>query len=188
MATDVSVLRIGIDPSASKFVRTELDGIAATYAAPEQRARKLREVAIMLRRVRDAWKYGGAVNEPLRSEGDALATFTRHVEASRASSDNGRINVLIVSVIVAARGELMTVPAQLTTEDLRQALDAAAYRGDDILAVEVMAIDGNPASLQPLDGSTAGKVFCAHCGGPFPGELVSCPHCGAPAPGRERGT
>lgn len=212
-AVDVCAIRIGIDGRASNFVRTELEAIAKTYSdgTPETRARKLREVSVMLRRVRDSWIYGGVDNEPMRGRGEAFATFARHVEAARTRLGGGApvtapqgppVSLILVSVIIAARGELMTVTTIGTGDELRLALEAASHRpADEILALEVMWVpDGDAqqvssidlesvysrAELHPLDGVTAGKVFCTFCHGPFPAELVSCPHCGGIAPGREQ--
>lgn len=208
---DVTALRIGIDGRASKFVKTELEAIAKTYGdnTPETRARKLREVSVMLRRVRDSWVYGGADNEPMRPREEAFSAFARHVDEARtrvtakstptAPPHGPPVALILVSVIVAARGELMTVTELATGEDLRRALESAAHRAaDEILALEVVwAADVSSvdlesvyrrAELHPLDGASVGKVFCTYCSGPFPGELVSCPHCGGPAPGRERRT
>ena len=211
---DVTAMRIGIDGRASKFVRTELEAIARTYASDdaETRARKLREVSIMLRRVRDSWIYGGVDNEPMRPRGEALAAFDRLVDDARTRGHKGDatnvptstmpVSLILVSVIVAARGELMTVTDLATGEDLRRALEAATHRApDEILKLEVVWVPDREndrvssielervyrrAELHPLEGVTVGKVFCTYCNGPFPGELVSCPHCGGPAPGRER--
>lgn len=209
---DVTALRIGIDGRASKFVRTELEAIAKTYAdnTPETRARKLREVSVMLRRVRDSWIYGGADNEPMRPPAEAFARFAKHVDEARSRLRGGPppitpqglpVALILVSVIVVARGELMTVTDLATGEDLRRALESAAHRAaDEILALEVVWVpegDGQLSSidlesvyrrseLHPLEGAAVGKVFCTFCNGPFPAELVSCPHCGGPAPGRER--
>ncbi len=211
-SVDVTALRIGIDGRASKFVRTELEAIAKTYAdnTAETRARKLREVSVMLRRVRDSWIYGGANNEPMRPPAEAFTMFAKHVDEARSRVRGGSqsitshgppVSLILVSVIVVARGELMTVTELATGEDLRRALESAAHRApDEILALEVVWIPEGDAQvssidlesvyrrseLHPLEGAVVGKVFCKFCNGPFPGELVSCPHCGGPAPGRER--
>lgn len=203
---DVTALRLGIDARASKWVRSELEAIAKTYASDdaETRARKLREVSIMLRRVRDSWIYGGAANEPLRPREEAFAYFAKHVEDAKTRLKNATprgdgidVSLVLVSVIVVARGELMTVTQSATGEDLRRALESASHRAaDEILALEVLWTDTSShelagvfgaAEIHRLDGTTAGKVFCSFCSAPFPAELVSCPHCGGRAPGRESG-
>lgn len=206
---DVTVLRIAIDGRASKFVQTELAAIVKTYdaATEDSRARRLRELSIMLRRVRDSWIYGGADNDPLRPRGEALAAVARHVDEARSrvkqpttemvSPSRAPIGVILVSIVVAARGELMTITDLATGEDIRRALEAAVDRAaSDLVAVEVVWVPSEPgqqlssldleahyraSELHPLSGSRVGKTFCTYCGGPFPMELVSCPHCGAPA-------
>jgi len=202
---DVTAVRLGIDARGSKWVRSELEAIAKTYGADdaETRARKLREVSIMLRRVRDSWIYGGAANEPLRPREEAFAYFAKHVEdtksrlttATPVEADGIEVSLTLVSVIVVARGELMTVTQNPTGEDLRRALESASHRAaDEILALEVLWNDTtshqlaavfSAAEVHRLDGTTAGKVFCTFCSAPFPAELVSCPQCGGRAPGRE---
>jgi uncharacterized membrane protein len=206
---DVTVLRIAVDGRASKFVQTELEAIVKTYpgTTDDSRARRLREISIMLRRVRDSWIYGGADNDPLRPRGEALAAVAHHVDEARSrvtrpatqtgSPARAPIGLILVSIVVAARGELMTITDLATGEDIRRALEAAVDRApSDLLAVEVVWVPGEAgqqlssldleahyrtSELHVLGGSRVGKTFCTYCGGPFPMELVTCPHCGAPA-------
>jgi uncharacterized membrane protein len=177
-SADITVLRIGVDAKTGAFVRDALARIPAGTPAS-----RLREAGIVLRRVRDAWLYGGAVNEPMRAVPEAMATFEQHVAAARASTGDG--SLVVVSIAVVARGELVTVSSIGAGEELRRALEAASYR-DDLLAVEIVVSPRGADGMYPIQGTLAGKVMCNHCGGPFPAELVSCPHCGAPAPGRDR--
>jgi len=181
--SDVSVLRFAIDPSATKFVKGELARITGSL----QGAALLREAGLLLRRVREQWLYGGAINEPLRSLAEAKQAFAQHVAREQSGGDAG---VLVVSLVVAAQGELVTVSHENVAEELRRALEAAAYRSD-LVGVAVAAASCAPDELAArypelieIGATLAGKVRCAHCGGPFPAELVTCPHCGAPAPGR----
>src|SRR5207237_1060946 len=78
----VSVLRVAVDGRARKFVQTELARIAsiADTSTDEGRASMLREVAMMLRKLRDAWVYGGAINHPMRAIGSAKAEFDKAVD------------------------------------------------------------------------------------------------------------
>lgn len=198
---DVTVVRIGIDGRASTFVQTELEAIAKTYdvTQEESRARSLREITIMLRRVRDSWVYGGAANEPTRPRHDALAAYARLVDDAKSrpqqtATDPGE-PIILVSLVIASRGELMTLTDVATGEDLRRALEAALHRpASDLIAFDVswrsassldLEATYRASELHRLQGSIAGKKHCTFCGGPFPAELVSCPHCGAPA--REQG-
>jgi uncharacterized membrane protein len=206
---DVSALRIAIDGRGSKFVQTELDAILKGYdrSDGEGRARCMREVAIMLRRVRDSWVYGGANNEPSRPQEDARAAYARLFEDARTRLARPRAtaaptteistNVILVTILVAARGELFTVSAQATGEDLRKALEAAIHRpASDLVGFDVIWTPSEPGAtvssheleaaystseLHPLQNADAGKAYCTYCRGPLPAELVTCPHCGAPA-------
>ncbi len=174
MSTDVSVVRIAVDGAVAKFVQDGLARLATDTT-------KLREAGLVLRRVRDAWLAGGAINEPVRRDDDAMAVFARHVADVRAEPSTGSA-LLLVTFVVAAHGELATVSDAGAAEELRRALEAASYR-DDIVAVEVIAtgIAALPPGMVRIATSLAGKLVCKSCGAPFPADLVSCPHCGAPA-------
>ena len=157
--------------------------------------------------------------------GSAKVTFDAHVLEARAKfhtetvrNHQGQVTaaaapdstprshegegLILVTLVVAANGELFTVRHIGDGEDLRKALEAATYRSErDLVAIEIVwqpSDDADrlssleleatypPPSLIPLAGALVGKAFCAYCGGPFPAELVSCPHCGAPARGDAR--
>jgi uncharacterized membrane protein len=207
---DVSVLRIAVDGRTAPFVRSELARIdkLADPTTPGGRLAKLREVGVMLRRVRDAWVFGGAVNEPMRSVPESMAVFRKHADDARTrmtkdAAPEGEIDqsLILISIVVVARGELATVTEIGAGEQLRRALEAASYRApDELLALDVIVAPADPdhtmsslrlaalyprPDLFPIQGALVGKTFCTFCGGPFPAELVTCPHCGAPAPGRE---
>ncbi len=164
-SVDVSVLRIAIDGRSRKFIQTELARIAkvADTATPEGRLAMLNEVATMLRRLRDGWVYGGAINEPMREMNDAKAVFDGHVDDARSAfkdetirneqgktttaapsgtytptSDQGA-GLILVSIIVAAKHELFTVAHIGDGEDLRKALEAAGHReASDLVAIEIV--------------------------------------------------
>ncbi len=205
---DVCAVRIAIDGRASAFVQTELDAIMKAHdrTSEDDRARCLREITIMLRRVRDSWVYGGGANEPTRPRQDALVAYARlvddartrlHTPTTQISSATSHTSLILVSIVVATRGELLTLSAAATGEDLRRALEAAIHRpGSDLIGFDVVweprqsgatvssiAIEGAyaPAELHPLQGVDGSKAHCTYCRGPFPAELVTCPHCGAPA-------
>ena len=128
------MLRIAIDGRARKFVQTELARIAkiADTRTAEGRLTMLREVDLLLRRTRDAWVYGGAINEPMRSLQAAKGVFDGHVTDARSRfheevirNEQGTVTtsqasetiprseegagLILVSIIVAARSELFTV-------------------------------------------------------------------------------
>src|SRR5690242_12268993 len=85
-SVDVSVLRIAVDGRARKFVQTELKQIADTTdtSTKDGRTAMLRQVALLLRRLKDAWVYGGAINEPMRDLGGAKPVFDRYVDDARS--------------------------------------------------------------------------------------------------------
>lgn len=218
-ACDVTVLRVGLDARARPFVQRELARIAksADTKTADGRATMLREVALLLRRLRDSWLYGGARNEPMMSLRDAQVVYQTHVDDARAkfrtemfrneqgvvttadapalhsTSDDGP-GVMLVSVIVAARHELVTVTRIDDGEELRKALEALShFIAAELVAVEIVwmpaaederissiALEAAyPApSLIKLAAATAGKVFCEFCGSPYPAEAISCPNCG----------
>jgi uncharacterized membrane protein len=202
--TDVTVLRIGIDARARKLVQTELARIAkvADKTTPEGRAATLREVALLLRRLKDSWVFGGAVNEQMREAQQQMAVFDKHVEDAKTRFQaitpvSGADPVILVTIVIAAHNELFEVGHIGDGDDLRLALESASHRSaEDLIALEMIwvpagdevppsAVDVQRAyptpGLIPIATSLAGKVICASCGGPFASELVTCPHCGAPA-------
>jgi uncharacterized membrane protein len=207
---DVSVLRIAIDGRARKFVQTELKRIAgvADTATADGRVRMLREVALMVRKLRDAWVYGGAVNEPLRSIGAAKQVFDKHVDDARSRfreetirneqgtiartgaseytprSDEGA-GLILVSLVVAARRELFTVQRIGTGDDLRNALEAASQlAATSLVAIEIIwqpSEEEDRLSSMELEAKYPRPELI-----PIQGALVGktfCTYCGGPFPG-----
>lgn len=160
---DVSVLRLALDARVRKFVQAELARIAkvADTASAEGRAVMLREVALLLRRCRDAWVYGGAVNLPMTTMEDAKRQFDGHVDDARgrfvhelvrnqqgvlttasapapgpASTDQG---LVVVTLVLAARTELFSVRRIGSGDELRQALESASnHAAHDLIAIEII--------------------------------------------------
>jgi uncharacterized membrane protein len=216
---DVTVLRIGVDARARKHVQAELARIAksAQTGTPEGRATMLREVALMLRRLRDAWVYGGAVNEAFSPKAIAEMTYRKHVADARgafkdelirneqgttttataaaplATTDDGP-GVMLITIVVAARHELLTVTRIGDGAELRLALEALSTMiASELIGVEIVwmpaaederlssiALETRfpPPALFKIDGALVGKVFCAFCGAPYPAESIACPACG----------
>lgn len=191
---DVTVLRFGVDATPGKFVSSELERLTKQLDATteEGRSKLLREIGLALRRVRAGWLYGGAVNEPMRSLGEAKAVFAKHIDDARLRGEaTAGAGIVVITVVVVARGELLTVDS-IDAEHLRRALEAAAYRdAADIIDIGVVA--ARCASVEELEAKYPrphlvplvvvgiDKTFCTYCGGPIPADLVGCPHCGAPA-------
>jgi len=208
-SVDVTVLRIAVDGRARKFVQSELKrigGIADTKTA-EGRATMLREVALLLRRLRDAWVYGGAVNEPMRDLSGAKPVFDQYVMDARARfreetvrneqgtktataasaytprSEEGA-GLILVSIVIAARRELFTVNAIGTGDDLRQALDAASQLTPaNLVAIEIVwqpSEDEDRLSSMELEAKYPRPDLI-----PITGALVGktfCTYCGGPFP------
>ena len=207
---DVSVIRVAVDGRARKFIQTELARIARTAdtATDEGRLLMLREVCLLLRRVRDAWVYGGAVNEPMREIGTAKAAFDKHVDDARARftretisnvggqkaladggsytprSDEGA-GLILVSIIIAARNELFTVSQIGDGEHLRQALESASNRAaSDLVAIEIVwqpAQEEDRLSSIELEAKYPRPDLI-----PIRNALVGklfCTYCGGPVPG-----
>ncbi len=161
---DVTVLRVAVDGRARKFVQTELLRIAkvADTKTEDGRAKMLSEVSMMLRKLRDAWVYGGAINEAMRDIGGAKGVFDRHVDDARSRfreevirnadgttqtraaseysprGDEGA-GLILVSIIVAARRELFTVQRIGDGDDLRRALEGASQlTPNHLVAIEIV--------------------------------------------------
>ncbi|HTL33280.1 MAG TPA: DUF1517 domain-containing protein [Kofleriaceae bacterium] len=161
---DVTVLRVAIDGRARKFVQKELTRIAgvADTTTKEGRAAMLREVTVLVRKLRDAWVYGGAVNEPMRMIGSAKTVFDQHVDQARskfeeetirnfqgqkttraaseytARSDEGE-GLILVQIIIAAKLELFTVRSIGNGDDLRAALESASQiLPGNLIALEIV--------------------------------------------------
>jgi hypothetical protein len=206
---DVSVLRVAIDGRARKFIQTELKEIATTCdtATAVGRAAMLAEVTLLVRRVRDAWVYGGAFNEPMGALASAKQRFDRHVDDERtrfaretvtnvqgqkARQDAGELTrrsdegegLILVSIILAARTELFTISAIADGEDLRKALEAASYlTADQLVAVDVVwmpAEENDRMSSVELEAKYPRPELI-----PIRGALVGktfCAYCAGPFP------
>jgi uncharacterized membrane protein len=203
------VLRIAVDGRARKFVQSELARIAklADTNTDEGRALMLREVAMLLRRLRDAWVYGGAVNQEMGSMSAQHSVFQHHVDDARARfreetirneqgvttstapaqytprSDEGA-GLILVSIIVAARRELFTVETIGHGDDLRRALEAASQlTPDNLVAIEIVwqpSEDSDRLSSMELEAKYPRPELI-----PIQGALVGktfCSYCGGPFP------
>lgn len=206
---DVSVLRVAIDGRARKFVQSELARIAKTAdtATDEGRVAMLRDVSLMLRRLRDAWIYGGAVNEAMGDLDREKSVFDHHVDDARVRfgeetitneqgvkatteashyvprSDEGA-GVILVSIILAARRELFTVTEIASGNDLRHALESAAtLTTESLIAVEIVwqpSEDSDRLSTIELEAKYPRPELI-----PIAGALVGktfCTYCGGPFP------
>lgn len=206
---DVTVLRFALDARVRKFVQAELAriGLSADTATAEGRAQMLREVALLLRRTRDAWVYGGAVNEMMTDLAGAKQQFDRHVSDARgrfvhevvrnaqgvittasapavaATSADGP-GLVVVTLVIAARTELFSVRAIGSGDDLRQALESASNRSaNDLIAIEIIWM---PAEADESLSSIAVEARYPHpdlvkLQGALVGK-VFCQYCSGPYP------
>jgi uncharacterized membrane protein len=161
---DVSVLRVAIDGRARKFVQSELLRIArsADTKSAIGRSNLLRDVCLLLRRLRDTWVYGGAVDLPMQTLTDAKTTFEKHVDEARSRfreetirhhqgtltesaaseyrprSDEGD-GLILVTVVIAALRELFAVGKIGDGNNLRLAIEAACQvPASALVATEVI--------------------------------------------------
>ncbi len=206
---DVSVIRIALDGRARKFVQSELARVAkcADTATAEGRATMLREVALLLRRLKDAWVYGGAVNEQMRAEMAQKAVFDRYVDDARARFTNETVRneqgvtttaaapeasrearsdegLILVTIVIAAHSELFEISNIGDGDSLRQALESASHRSaEDLIAIEIiwMPADGDDlVSSMELEAKYPAPDLI-----PIRGALVGkvfCAYCSGPFP------
>ena len=207
--TDVSVLRIALDGRARPFVQRELARIASTAstATAEGRVAMLREVTLLVRRLRDTWVYGGAENEPMRGMLDAKVAFETHVDQAREKffeetirNEQGQTTgtapssytprtdegpgLVLVSIILAARQELFTVKHIGNADELRRALEAAGHLDElTLVAAEIVwqpSEDADRLSSIELEAKYPPPSLV-----PLPGALAGktfCTYCGGPYP------
>lgn len=206
---DVTVLQVALDARARPFVQSELARIAQTIdtGTPAGRATMLREVALILRRLRGSWLYGGAVNEAMTSLAEAQQLFQRHVDDARArfktemfenvqgvitradapelhaTSDDGP-GLVLVTVVVAARHELFTIQHVADGEDLRRAFESlSSMIAGELVAVEIVWTPASPD--ERLSSIALETAYPKPALIPIAGALVGkvfCEFCGAPYP------
>lgn len=223
---DVTMIRIVLDGRARGAVQAALDRLGTTAAtgSAEGRAQMLNEVAILLRRHRSAWVYGAVTNHPMTTKDEARAAFQAHVAAARATyrdetvrNIDGNVTraeahaeaapsegpgLVMVSVMVAAARELVTVDRPGDGEALRRALEAlSSLTPTSLIAVDVVWTPSAPddrmtsaeverllagSSYAKIDGALVGVAVCDFCQGLYPAEAFACVHCGAPPRGVHR--
>ncbi len=206
---DVTVLRVGLDARVRPYAQKELARIAAIAdtSTPQGLVTMLNEVGLMLRRLRDAWVYGGAHNLPMSPMGNAQQSFQQHVSAARGtfrhelvrnhdgtSSTTERPDIaarpseegaglVLVTLVVAARQELFTVERIGDGDDLRRALEVlSALTSHSLVAAEIVwtpAAEGDRMSSVELETMLPDEVFPIR--GAMVGKLV-CTYCSGPFP------
>jgi uncharacterized membrane protein len=204
---DITVLRLGLDARVRPFVQKELDRIArrADTATKVGLGTTLQEIALMLRRVRGAWVYGGADNHDLRDRIEARAVFQRQVADARAAFQHERVRnaggvitvddaappradaadgLVLVTLVVAARQHLYTVTDIGDGEQLARALDVlAALAPERLVAMEAVWTPADPGErLTSVALEQRAHVF------PIDGARVGkviCAYCRGPFPAEQ---
>ncbi len=207
-AVDVTVLRVVVDWRERKFIQGELDRIARsadTRSAPGL-VRMLREVTVVLRRVRDAWLYAGIVNaNPMRAP-EAEAWFQQHAQdarsrfreelirnaegatATRAAgaldtrSEEGE-GLVVITLIVAARGHLLDFHDLADAEQVRRCLESLGnLTSATLMVVEIV---WSPAAENDRMSSVELERLCPDVqkirGSALAGR-IHCAYCGGPFP------
>lgn len=218
---DISVLRVGVDWKARAWLQKELERIAsaADTGNSEGRLAMLRETALALRRVKDSWLYAGILNTQPMSMSRARPLFESQAQDARARfrdelvrnadgtyrdgdvpDDLVRLTeegtgLVVVSIVLAARGELADFARIDSAEHVRSWLETLNYVSPErLVACEVVwspAADKDRMSSIELEAVypemkkirrdvRTGRDQCNYCRAFFPAELVTCPHCGAP--------
>jgi hypothetical protein len=206
---DLSVLRVALDGRVRRALQAALARIAARTdtSTQEGRVQMLREVTVLVRRMRDAWVYGGAVNAPMRGMAHARQAFDHHVDEARTRfreetirneqgvrtetatsaytprSDEGE-GLILVTFVIAARRELYTVKKIGSGDDLRAALETAFYLDEaTLVAAEIVwqpAEDADRLSSIELEAKYPPPALVK-----IEGALVGktfCTFCGGPYP------
>lgn len=207
-AIDVTVLRVAVDWRERKFVQAELDRIARsadTRTVPGL-VRMLREVTVVLRRIRETWLYAGFVNaQPMHAPAaeaffqqhaqDARTRFreelirnaegaraTRTASAIEARSDEGE-GLVVITLIAAARGHLLDFHDAADAEQVRRCLESLGnLTSASLVAVEIV---WSPAAEDDRLSSAELEVLYPDMqkirGSSLAGR-VHCAYCGGPFP------
>jgi uncharacterized membrane protein len=207
-AVDVSVLRVVVDWRERKFIQGELDRIAksADTRSTPGLVRMLREVTVVLRRVREAWLYAGVVNaRPMRAP-EAEAFFQHHAQDARtrfreelirnaggataartagaleARTDEGE-GLVVITLIVAARGNLLDFHDLADAEQVRRCLESLGnLTSASLVAVEIV---WSPAAEDDrMSSSELERLYpdVQKIRGSAMAGRVHCAYCGGPFP------
>ncbi len=220
---DISAIRLGIDWRARREVQARLEQLAKSGQTnnPAGLAALLRETVLTLRRSELAWLYANVSNYHPMSAASAEGIFRqlgmqaragfrdeliRNADGSTSQRDapelrahaNEGEGVVVITLIVAARREILDIHTVDNADQLKRLLDdmVAVANPQTLVAMEVVwspaaendrmstaELEQNYPDLKLIDErSIAGRIFCEYCRGPYAMELLTCPHCGAPAP------
>ncbi|MCB9595404.1 MAG: hypothetical protein H6719_21975 [Sandaracinaceae bacterium] len=190
---DVSVLSIGLDPSARELVDRRLAEIESHRGSVEER---LRRTASLLRSVRMAWLYGAASNFPMESPAAADARRDREIEHARAFAaravPSGEPHAWVITLVVTSKAELPEIANADHAghmDDALEVLEGYELLGERRYSLIVAPRHGSMSeeTLKTLypelatfeAGSMQDRTFCGACGKPYALALERCTHCGA---------
>ncbi|MBP8806147.1 MAG: DUF1517 domain-containing protein [Kofleriaceae bacterium] len=218
---DVTMVCVVLDATVRPAVQAALDRLGRT-ADPTQadgRSRLLHEVTVLLRRHRAAWVYGGAIDHPMTDLDEARRIFRQRTGTARSTyttevlrNADGQVHIddapvvarssegpglLLVTLLVASRRQLVTVGVPEDGEALRRAIEAlGSLNPAALIALEIVWTPAAPTDrmtsaeaervltalacrFAKLPGALAGTAICDFCDGLYPAEAYSCVHCGA---------
>ncbi len=222
---DVTAIRLGLDWRARREVQARLDALARSGKTQSKQGlvELLHETVAVLERGRLSWLYADVVNyapmsptqargifegiafnarsrfkeELVRAHGGAVSAQAATARTPKSHEGQG---VVVVTLIVAARRELLDVHRDADANEVHRLLESLrTSSGADLVALEVVwspadendrmstaELEARYPELARLDEATVGgRVFCGYCAGPYADELAQCPHCGAPHPRRQ---
>lgn len=219
---DVTAVKLGLDWRARKFVQQRLEALARSGRTSSKQGlvELLQETLSLLLQARLGWLYADVVNHhpmsPTQARGtfealaiDARSRFKEELVRARDGAVSGQAasartakshegpGVVVVTLIVAARRELLDVREERDANEVHRLLASlGATTPADLVAIEVVwspADENDRMSTAELEArypemsrfderTVGGRVFCGYCSGPFAAELARCPHCGAPSP------
>jgi uncharacterized membrane protein len=178
-AIDVSVVMLGLDASARAAVQRAMRDIAerGDSSRPEGLVAMLREAIAVLRGASSSWTHAGALDHAPMPPAEAEAAFrsaahrarsrfehelvrnadgaTTHRPAPPLPTDPSEPGVVVVTLVVAARGELLDVRDVRDRAALERALDAlSALEPRAFVAMEVVwspADENDRASVASIE-------------------------------------
>jgi uncharacterized membrane protein len=205
---DVTMVMLGLDWRARRFVQSELERIAKTADTSSRQGLvlALRQTALALRRCRDSWVYSGAFNAQPMLTNDAESLFHTQVEQARASfqheivrNTDGKISgrsapelvarteegegFVVVTLVVASRSELYDLAYANNPEQLRAALEAlSGVTSADLVAMEVVWSPADENDRMSSVELEAHYPNLHRLPGATTAGKVYCTYCGGPAP------
>ncbi|MEZ4339877.1 MAG: DUF1517 domain-containing protein [Sandaracinaceae bacterium] len=219
---DVTAVRLALDWRARRAVQARLEVLARSGKTRSKAGlvELLHETVGLLEDARLSWLFADVVNHQPMSPQQARGTFesiavdarsrfkeelvrardgalTEQAASARTPKSHEGPGAVVVTLIVAARRELLDVQRDADANEIHRLL--ASLRTSsvaDLVALEVVwspadendrmstaELEARYPELARLDeASVGGRVFCGYCAGPYADELPQCPHCGAPHP------